>query len=232
MRCFSNARTPIQAIGVLREMKQRQGEQARLYANMYEVIHYRANQLTADEQTQNGELMFYVGKLLNHLRKKLLKKMHTNYRPHNLQEAFDLTLKFEKEYQITQPQSEFNIMETCYEEPKFGDVFTVEEVQIKSQEQKQGQYQQGNQPLYIPKATVPETAELWTKILSRESIQDWLQPGLQMPVSERTQPISMKQISIPKGISSSRTQPRSGCTSTQDRFWYGTSYKFWTGTVY
>ena len=47
MRCFLNAPTIFQAIQVMREMQQRPGEQARLYITQYEVIHYRANQLTA-----------------------------------------------------------------------------------------------------------------------------------------------------------------------------------------
>ena len=64
MRCFSNAPIISQAIQVMREMQQRPGEQARLYIAQYEVIHYRANQLTADEETQNGEMMLYAGILL------------------------------------------------------------------------------------------------------------------------------------------------------------------------
>ena len=103
MCCFSNAPTTIQAIQVLRSMQQKPGEQARLYAACYQVLHYRANQLMADEQTQNGEMMFFAGTLMPPLWKKLLKKMHSHYRPHTLREAFDLTLEFEKEYQITQP---------------------------------------------------------------------------------------------------------------------------------
>ena len=118
MRCFSNAPTTIQAIQVLRAMQQRPGEIARLYTARYEIIHYRVNQLMADEQTQNGKMMFYAGTLHEPLRKKLLKKMHSKYRPRTLREAFDLTLEFEKEYQVTQPQSDFTIMETCYEDPE------------------------------------------------------------------------------------------------------------------
>ena len=101
MHCFLNAPTAIQAIQVLRSMEQKPREQARLYTACYEVLHYRANQLMADEQTQNGEMMFFTGTLLPPLQKKLLKKMHLHYRPHTLREAFDLTLEFEKEYQIT-----------------------------------------------------------------------------------------------------------------------------------
>ena len=95
-------------------------------------------------------MMFYTGTLLPPLQKKLLKKMHSNYGPHSLREAFDMTLEFKKEYQITQPQSTFNIMETCYEETPEQEEFSMEEVQMRSQMQGQGQgqYQQGNHPQY------------------------------------------------------------------------------------
>ena len=105
----------------------------------------------ADEQTQNGEMMFFTGTLLPPLWKKLLKKMYSHYRPHTLREAFDLTLEFEKEYQITQPQSDFKVMETCHEDLEEDYEFSAEEVQMRSQAQNntqgnrpQGQYQQGN----------------------------------------------------------------------------------------
>ena len=78
MHCFSNAPTTIQAIQVLRSMQQKPGEQASLCTAHYEVLHYRANQLMADEQTQNGEMMFFAGTLLPPLWKKLLKKMHSH----------------------------------------------------------------------------------------------------------------------------------------------------------
>ena len=149
MRCFSNAPTTIQAIQVLRSMQQKPGEQARLYTACYEVLHYRANQLMADEQTQTGVMMFFAGTLLPSLWKKLLKKMHSHYRPHTLREAFNLTLEFEKEYQITQPQSDFKVMETWHEDLEEDYDFSAE-VQMKSQAQNntqgnspQGQYQQG-----------------------------------------------------------------------------------------
>ena len=61
-----------------------------------------------------------------------------------LREAFDMTLEFKKEYQITPPQSTFNIMETCYEETPEQEEFSLEEVQMRLQMQGQGQYQQGN----------------------------------------------------------------------------------------
>ena len=61
-----------------------------------------------------------------------------------------MTLEFKKEYQITQLQSTFNIMETCYEETPEQEEFSTEEVQMRSQMQGQGQgqYQQGNCPQY------------------------------------------------------------------------------------
>ena len=131
-------------------MQQRPGEQARLYITQYEVIHYRANQLTADEQIQNGEMMFFAETLLTPLQKKLLKKMHSNYGPHSLREAFDMTLEFEKEYQITHLQSTFNVMKTYYEETPEQEEFSMGEVQtrLQVQGQGQGQYQQGNCPQY------------------------------------------------------------------------------------
>ena len=64
MRCFSNAPTTFQAIKVLRDMQQRPGEQARLYIARYEVIHKRANRISADDQNQNGEMMFFAGTLI------------------------------------------------------------------------------------------------------------------------------------------------------------------------
>ena len=95
-------------------------------------------------------MMFYARTLLPPLQKKLLKKMHLNYGPHSLREAFDMTLEFKKEHQITQPQSTFNVMETCYEETPEQEEFSMEEVHMRSQMQGQGQgqYQQGNHPQY------------------------------------------------------------------------------------
>ena len=95
-------------------------------------------------------MMFFAGTLLPPLQKKLLKTMHSHYRPCTLREAFDLTLQFEKEYQITQPQSDFKVMETCHEDLE-EDYKFMEEVQTRSQAQNnkqgnrpQGQYQQIN----------------------------------------------------------------------------------------
>ena len=103
----------------------------------------------AEEQNQSGEMMFYAGMLQDHLRRIILKRIHSTYRPpRNLWEAFDLTLEFKKEYQITQLQTDFVVMETCYEDLTAEDVFTSEEVQTQSQSQKQGQYPQGNWPQY------------------------------------------------------------------------------------
>ena len=134
-------------------MQQKPREQARLYTACYEVLNYRANQLMADEQTQNGEMMFFAETLLSPLWNKLLKKMHSHYRPCTLREAFALTLEFEKEYQITQPQSDFEVMETCHENLEEVYDFSTEEVQMRSQAKNntqgnrpQGQYQQGNRP--------------------------------------------------------------------------------------
>ena len=76
-------------------------------------------------------MMFYAGTLLPPLQKKLLKKMHLNYGPCSLREAFDMSLEFKKEYQITQLQSTFNVMEMCYEETPEQEEFSMEEVQTR-----------------------------------------------------------------------------------------------------
>ena len=81
----------------LRAIRQKPDEQARLYTACYEALQYRANQVTADEQGQNGEMMFFTLTLLRPLQRKLLKKMNMVHGPHTLREAFDLTLEFEKE---------------------------------------------------------------------------------------------------------------------------------------
>ena len=57
----------------------------------------------------------------------------------------DVTMDFEVEHQITQPESELTVMETCYEEPTLEETYTTEEVQTRSQTQKQGQHHQGSQ---------------------------------------------------------------------------------------
>ena len=147
MRCFSNAPTTFQAIKVLRDMQQRPGEQARLYIARYEVIHKRANRISADDQNQNGEMMFFAGTLIPPLQKKLLKKMNSQYGPRSLREAFDMTLVFEREHQVTQPMCTFNVMETCYEEPQVQEEFATEEVQMRAQTQGQGYQQTIKEPV-------------------------------------------------------------------------------------
>ena len=57
----------------------------------------------------------------------------------------DVTMDIEVEHQITQPESQLAVMETCYEEPALQESYTTEEVQMRSQVQKQGQQHQGSQ---------------------------------------------------------------------------------------
>ena len=120
-------------------------EQAHLYTARYEFIHNRAHNIQPEEQTQVSEIIHYVSTLLPHLKKKLLKKFNTYHRPKSLREAMDVTMDFEVEHQITQPESELTVMETCYEEPTLEETYTTEEVQMRSQAQKQGQHHQGSQ---------------------------------------------------------------------------------------
>ena len=53
----------------------------------------------------------------------------------------DVTMDIEVEHQITQPELQLTIMETCYEDPPAEEAYTTEEVQVRSQAQKQGQQQ-------------------------------------------------------------------------------------------
>ena len=135
MHCFSNAPTKIQAIQALRAIRQKPDEQARLYTARYEALHYRANQVPADEQGQNGEMIFFALTLLCPLQRKLLQKMNMVYGLHTLREAFDLTLEFEKEYQNTQPGPDLKEMETCYKDLEENNEYSMEEVQMRSQTQ-------------------------------------------------------------------------------------------------
>ena len=141
MRCFSNAPTMVQAISILRGIRQRHNEQACLYTARYEFIHNRAHNIQPEEQTQVSELIHYASTLLPHLQRKLLKKLNSLHQPKSLREAMDVTMDMEVEHQITQPEQQLTIMETCYEETPMEETCTTEEVQTRSQAQKQGQQQ-------------------------------------------------------------------------------------------
>ena len=43
----------------------------------------------------------------------------------------DVTMEFEVEHQITQPELNLAVMETCFEEPVIKETFTIEEVQTR-----------------------------------------------------------------------------------------------------
>ena len=57
----------------------------------------------------------------------------------------DVTMDIEVEHQITQPESQLAVMENCYEEPALDETYMTEEVQTRSQAQKQSQQHQGSQ---------------------------------------------------------------------------------------
>ena len=44
----------------------------------------------------------------------------------------DVTMEFEVEHQITQPEFHLTVIKTCYEEPIIEETYTTEEVQIRS----------------------------------------------------------------------------------------------------
>ena len=133
---FLQCPTMVQAIGILRGIRQRHNEQACLYAARYEFIHNRAHNIQPEEQTQVSELIHYTSTLLPHLQRKLLKKLNSLHWPKSLREAMDVTMDMEVEHQITQPEQQLTVMETCYEGTPMEETCTTEEVQMKSQAQK------------------------------------------------------------------------------------------------
>ena len=56
-----------------------------------------------------------------------------------LRGTIGVSMDIEVEHQITQSESQLAVMETCYEEPTLEEAYTTEEVQMKSQAQKQCQ---------------------------------------------------------------------------------------------
>ena len=106
-----------------------------MFATRYEFIHNRANHITPKEQTQVNEMIYYASTLLPHLHKKLLEKLSFYHRPKSLKEAIGVTMGFEVEHQITQPELDLVVMETCYQDPESEETYTTEEVQTRSQTQ-------------------------------------------------------------------------------------------------
>ena len=58
--------------------------------------------------------------------------MNNYHRLKALQEAMDVTMEFEVEHQITQPELHLTVIKTCYEEPIIEETYTTEEVKIRS----------------------------------------------------------------------------------------------------
>ena len=57
----------------------------------------------------------------------------------------DAAMDIKVEHQITQPESQLAVMETCSEEPALGETYMTEGVKMRLQAQKQGQQHQGSQ---------------------------------------------------------------------------------------
>ena len=218
----------IQAIQVLIAMQQRQGEIARLYTARYEIMHYRANQLTwhmnrCKMAKRCSMLVLYK----NPWEKSYFKKMHLNYRPRTLREAFDLMLEFEKEYQVTQPQSDFTVMETCYEDPEGKHDSTTEEVWDHRQINK----------VNISRVTGHSFQSSSTRNqrmvrnLTREINSELVSFRATNLSTKGMQTLSRQQTPVQPGISRSRSESRSRNATTQDRFWNGTTNPVGTGTV-
>ena len=99
----------------------------------------------------------------------------------------DATMDIEVEHQITQPESQVSVMENCYEEALLEELFTTEEVQTRSQAQKQGQKHQRSQPQF-QKHQYAGTEDLPGKS-KLQQIQLWIR--LQVPVQQGKLPETM-----------------------------------------
>ena len=145
-----------------------------LYAARYEFVHNRAHNIQPEEQTQISELIHYVSTLLPHLQRKLLKKLNSFHWPKSLREAMDVTMDIEVEHQITQPEQQLIIMETCCEEPPMEETYTTEEVQTRSQAQKQGQQQhQGSYSQFLRNQNSGQKSSKEIKTTTNQ-IMDWV----------------------------------------------------------
>ena len=88
------------------------------------------------------------------------------------------------EQQITQPESDLAVMETCYEESEVEETYTTEELQMKLQSQKHS-YNQKGKLTSVPETTVFGTEELPGKSKSKQ-VRLWSR--LQTSVQQREQP--------------------------------------------
>ena len=120
----------------------------------------------------------------------MLKKLSSNYLPCTLREAFDIIMECEKEIQVTQTEPEFSIMENCYEETPPEEAFMNEEVQMRSQTQKQGQYQQGNHPQYQK----PQYSR--QKNFQGNQQKSGYNPGYKPQYQKGPKPISRKSVTV------------------------------------
>ena len=68
----------------------------------------------------------------------------------------DITMDIKVEHQITQPESQLAVMETCYEEPALEETYMTEEVQTRSQ----AQSTTSRKSISVPEASVCGTEEL------------------------------------------------------------------------
>ena len=98
----------------------------------------------------------------------------------------DVTMDIEVEHQITQPEQQLIVMETCCEEPPMEETYTTEEVWMRSQAQKQGQQQlQGSYSQFprnqnsgqkFPRKSKLQQIKLWIRL--QVSIQQRKWPKL------------------------------------------------------
>ena len=151
---------------MLRGIQQRQNEQAHLYAARYEFVHNRANNSMPEEQTQVNEMIHYALTLLPQPQAEDLERSNGCY--HGIQSGT--------------PDCSTGVGSQSWKpvmrNPNWR---SPEEVQMRSQTQKQGYNQQGSQPS-VPEVTIFRTEELPRKSESKQ-VRLWIR--LQTSVQTR-----------------------------------------------
>ena len=91
---------------------------------------------------------------------KLLKKLNSLHQPKSLREAMDVIMDIEVEHQITQPEQQLPIMETCYEETPMEETCTTEKVQMRPTSSKKGSTTTSRESFTVPKTSKCRAEEL------------------------------------------------------------------------
>ena len=129
------------------------------------------------------------------------------------------------EHQITQPESQLAVMETCYEEPALEETYMTEEVKMRSQAQKQGQQHQGSQSQFQKYQYVGQKKFQGNQNYNKSGYGSGYKSqynkgnnqcyGNKSPYQGQKQPAASP----------------STCTTAKNQLWHDTTYEVWVGTI-